>query len=168
MYTYPPPRFVRRVRSGCKFCLRASAPRLLLIAYVSAPPPIWTGMRSRIAPPSLLGRIWKSCLLLHVLANIHYYALWIHHIIHTNLSCCSTPYVLFSFLQQHHIHLFLQKPHNTQKQNYWKTTRITIRIDRPGPQNSPNAIMRSASFVHWNHITCLPHCVANMYASKQQ
>ena len=39
----------------------------------------------------------KSCFLLQFPANIHYFALWIHHIIHTNLMCCSTSNVLFTF-----------------------------------------------------------------------
>ena len=34
--------------------------------------------------------------------------------------------------------------------NYQKTTRISIKIDRPGPQNSPPEIMVSVSCLHRN------------------
>ena len=38
----------------------------------------------------------KSLFLLQVLANIHYVALWIHHIIHEHLMCCSRSNVVFT------------------------------------------------------------------------
>ena len=47
--------------------------------------------------PTLVGRLRKSFVLLQVLVNIHYFALWIHHIIHVNYNCCSTSNVLFTF-----------------------------------------------------------------------
>ena len=78
----------------------------------------------------------KSQFLLYVPANIHF----------------------FTFLQKHHISQFNEKPCKTQKQNCSKTTRISIKIDQPGPQNSPPEITFSASYFHqnlkmpyWNH-----------------
>ena len=46
-----------------------------------------------------------------------------------------------AFLQKHNIQVLLQKPYKMQKQNYWKTNVITIKIDRPGPHNPPPEII---------------------------
>ena len=77
--------------------------RLLLSDWMSGfliigPPLIRTGT-SRIctAKSRPVGRLQKPLCLLQVLANMHYFALWIHNIIHTNLNFCSTSNVLFTF-----------------------------------------------------------------------
>ena len=55
-----------------------------------------TLIRTAKFPPPV-GRLRKSLFVLEILANIYYFALWLHHIIHTNLNCCSRSNPLFTF-----------------------------------------------------------------------
>ena len=95
------------------------------------------------------GPLCKIIVVVRDLANIHFFDLCIHHVIHQNLMFCSTSHVLFPFsLSCRYIilSLFLQTPHKTLKHNHSKTHEITIKIDPTGPQRSPPQIMFSASF----------------------
>ena len=94
MRIYPPPRFARRVWPGSKLSFPTVALRLSLTAYIWAP--LIRTAESPWIPPPPVGRLRKSWILLHVHASTHYFALWIHHTIHTTPICCSTSNVLFT------------------------------------------------------------------------
>ena len=93
----------RALRVWCdrvfNFAFRLLLSDSLLIAYIRPPP--WHPrvpaglLRWSCAPP--VCRLRKSLFLLQVLSNIHYFALWIHHIIHWNLNFCSTSLLIFTF-----------------------------------------------------------------------
>ena len=128
------------------------SPTLCLLLIIRGPPQsarAWSGFpRRSCAPP--VGRFRKSLFLLQVLANIHYFALWIHHIIHPNLNFCSTSLLIFTFSLSCKSIAFRNsfKNHAKRKSRIVKTTRISIKIDQPGPQHSPPEITFSASCIH--------------------
>ena len=68
---------------------------LCLLLIIRGPPDPDGRYFSDSAAP--VGRLCKSLFLLQVPANIHYFALWIHHIIHQSLNRCSTSLLIFTF-----------------------------------------------------------------------
>ena len=129
-----------------------------------------------------MGRLWKSSFSVQALANIHCFALWIHHIIHTNLICCSISHVLFAFPLSGKSIIFI-----CSFENLTKCKSKTIEKRQGLPSNLidlglkihlPKSCFRHLVFIEiWRcnwvcskymvFITCSPHHFAKIQASKQ-
>ena len=108
---------------ACQLCFPTFAILLFLLFSLIGPPLIRTGITPIRTAESCLpcGALCKLWFLIHVLANIHYCALWIHHIIHTNLICCLslTCCSLFHFpAKASYSHDLSKTSHKKQKQSY--------------------------------------------------
>ena len=94
------------------------------------------------------GPLRKSWFLLQLLPNIYYFAIWIHNIIHTNLMCFFSSNVVFTFPEEASYAAVPSINPQNARAKLLKTKWITIKIDRPGPQNPPPEIMFSAPCFH--------------------
>ena len=95
IHTYPPSRFARLVWPGFKRCLPTFAVQLVGYCFLAPPPNPDRHEISDLAPS--VGRLRESLFLVQFLANLPWFALWIHYIIHVNLKFWFRSSVLFTF-----------------------------------------------------------------------
>ena len=145
----------RALRIGCDLACRLCCPtvalRFLLMAYIRDPP--WSARAWDLMEHSFLERLRNSSCLLQALGDVHYFALWFHHILRQrNLSVCSMFNHLFTASLSCKTTIFAVSFGTLQntKAKQIKTTRITTNSHRPQHQNSPPELVGSASCFHWN------------------
>ena len=141
------PRHVRHraLRVRCdrapKLGLPTFALHFFLPAYVGALPNPDRREISNLAPP--LGCFRKSWFCNMSLQIINNCAFWIHPIFYqiTIVAFCVTFCSLFSFLAKPPYSVCLSKTLQNTKATLLKTIRVSIKIEPPGPNNPPPAIV---------------------------
>ena len=94
-YIYPPPRFARLVWPDFNVAFRLLLSDCFAFLLNRGPP--WSARPLGLAAPSpLWAALGNHCFCYKVIANTHYFALWIHHTIHKNLDVCSTSLLIFT------------------------------------------------------------------------